>query len=174
MAAPPWRRLILGIAIGYPSWLGMMAVHELGHVMHAWVTGGRIVSVSVPLAGFSQTIVHPNPREHLVVWGGPIWGVTIPLIGCGLFRVVRGRVPDVWRFFTGLCLVANGAYVGLGGFIGGSGDAHDLLRLGTPRAVTIAFGFVCTALGLWCWHRTPGFSFKPPGNRDDVEEPRCD
>jgi hypothetical protein len=151
----------------------MMAVHEVGHVIHAWVSGGRVVSVSVPLLGFSQTIVHPNAREHFVVWGGPAWGVIIPLIGCGVLRIVRGRVPDVWRFFTGFCLLANGAYIGLGWLIAGGGDAQDLLRLGTPRFVMVWFGIACVATGLWCWHRTRGFSFKPAVDRDDVEEPRC-
>jgi hypothetical protein len=168
MADRTWRRWLAALALAYGSWLAMMAVHELGHVIHAWLSGGRIVSVSVPLVGFSQTIVQPNPREHFVVWGGPLWGVTIPLIGCGVFRIVRGRVPDVWRFFTGLCLVANGAYVGIGWLIAGGGDAHDLLRLGTRRDVMIAFGAACVALGLWCWHRTAGFSLKPSRDRDDV------
>src|SRR3954451_16268416 len=27
------------------SWLGMMAVHEAGHVVAAWLTGGKIVRV---------------------------------------------------------------------------------------------------------------------------------
>ncbi len=26
-------------------WLGMMAVHELGHVVGAWLTGGRVAKV---------------------------------------------------------------------------------------------------------------------------------
>jgi hypothetical protein len=173
MGGAPWRRIIIAIVIGYGSWLGMMALHELGHVLHARATGGRIVSVSVPLIGFSRTIVSPNPRAHFVVWGGPLWGVLIPLIGCGVLRIVRGRVPDVWRFFTGLCLVANGAYMGLGSLIAGGGDAHDLLRFGTPRAVMITFGIIGVALGLWCWHRTPGFSFKRRGDGDDVMQRRC-
>ena len=164
-----WRRLVLAIVIGYVSWLGMMAVHELGHALHAWVSGGRVVSVSVPLVGFSQTIVHPNPREHFVVWGGPLWGVIFPLIGCGVLRAALGRVPEPWRFFTGLCLVSNGAYIGLGWLVaGGGGDAQDLLRLGTPRLAMIGFGAACLPAGLWCWHRTRGLSLKPNRDRDDV------
>jgi hypothetical protein len=72
------RRIIVGIVVVYLSWLGMMAVHETGHVLHATLSGGRIVFVSIPLFAISQTFVHPNPREHFVVWGGPAWGIAIP------------------------------------------------------------------------------------------------
>ena len=35
------RALILLLSL-YPSWLAMMAVHEAGHVAHAWVSGGTV------------------------------------------------------------------------------------------------------------------------------------
>ena len=152
------HRLLLGIAIAYVSWLAFMAVHELGHILHAVISGGRVILVSVPLRGFSQTIVHPDPHELFVVWGGPLWGVLIPLMICGVFSVARRRVPDLWRFFTGLCLIANGAYVGLGWRFGGGGDGKDMPRLGTPRLVMIGFGVICVTVGLLFWHRTRGLS----------------
>ena len=46
------RGAILGLGL-YPSWLAMMAVHEAGHVLHAWASGGTVSVVRVPLAGFS-------------------------------------------------------------------------------------------------------------------------
>jgi hypothetical protein len=146
-------RIVVAIVICYATWLGMMAVHEFGHMIGAWLTGGRVVSVSIPVFGFSQTVVHPNPRELVVVWCGPVIGTIIPISIVLIWRAARRAVPDVLTFFAGFCAVANGAYIGLG-WLTHSGDAGDLRRLGTPRWAMIAFGFACVAIGMTCWHRT--------------------
>ena len=145
------RRGIFALVILYASWLAMMVVHELGHVVHALAGGGRVIDVSLPLIGFSQTIVRPNPREHFVAWGGPLWGAALPVIACGIVRAVRGRVPAMLRFFTGFCLVANGVYVGVG-WIWRGGDTADLRRLGTPVWVMVLFGVACVIGGFMMWH----------------------
>jgi hypothetical protein len=106
-------RVLFAIAICYLSWLGMMAIHELGHVVGAWATGARVISVSVPLLGFSQTIVHPNPHELLVVWGGPVVGTVIPAV-IPLIWLLRARVPDLLLSSPDFVAVANGSYIGLG------------------------------------------------------------
>jgi len=146
-------RLFLAVAVLYATWMRMMAVHELGHMLNAWMSGGRVIQVQMPLFGFSQTIVHPNPRERFVVWGGPIWGVLIPLLACGVFRLARGAAPDLVRFFAGFCLIANGAYIGLG-WTKRAGDAADLRRLGVSPALMIVFGLVCMTSGFFLWHLT--------------------
>lgn len=44
------------------SWLGMMIVHEFGHIAGAWLTGGTIAKpVPHPLA-FSRTDLSHNPH----------------------------------------------------------------------------------------------------------------
>ena len=48
--------------------------------------------------------------------------------------------------------LANGAYIGMGGF-DGVGDAGEMLRHGTPMWAMLAFGISACALGLWLWHR---------------------
>src|SRR5205823_1645007 len=101
----------------YASWIGMLVVHEFGHIITAWLTGGGIIKVSLPLLGFSQTIVWPNPHELLVVWSGPVFGAGMPLIIGAMLKLVTRPMPDLWRFFTGFCLIANGAYIGAGAFI---------------------------------------------------------
>jgi hypothetical protein len=146
------RRLALFAAVGYAGWLAMMATHEFGHVLHAWATGGTVVRVVVPMFGFSRTDVSPNPRPLVVAWGGPVWGCAIPLVLTGLFDVARWRGRLVVRFFAGLCLVANGVYLGVG-WTTRAGDAGDLVRLGTPVWVLVSFGVVATGAGLLLWHR---------------------
>jgi hypothetical protein len=55
------RTVLLALVLIYPFWLAMMAAHELGHVIGAVTTGGRVLQVTIPLLGFSETILHPNP-----------------------------------------------------------------------------------------------------------------
>jgi hypothetical protein len=146
------RRVVATIVVVYATWLAMLATHELGHVIAAWIGGGKVLSVSVPLLGFSQTIVWPNPHERLEVWGGPVLGGALPLVACAIVRAAARRVPAALTFFAGFCLIANGGYLGVG-WRWHSGDAGDLLRLGTPVWTLIAFGAVAAAAGLAVWHR---------------------
>jgi hypothetical protein len=145
-------RSAAGIGAVYASWIGMLAVHELGHMINAWVSGGRVAKVIFPVLGFSQTIVWPNPHERFVVWGGPVWGALIPVTILGATYLIRRRVPAPLTFFAGFCLIANGVYIGVG-WMTHSGDAGDLRRLGTPVPLMIASGAIAFAGGLYLWHR---------------------
>jgi len=137
----------------------MLAVHELGHILHALASGGRVIHVSFPPFGFSQTFVDPNPHPLIVAWGGPMWGVCLPALMLLVVRVLLRRVPKLLWFFTGFCLIANGAYIGLG-WMKSSGDAHDLMRSGAPLYTLILFGVVTFASGLLCWHQIPSASWR--------------
>jgi hypothetical protein len=136
----------------YASWLAMMAVHESGHVLAAWVGGGRVRGVILPFVGFSRTDVDPNPEPRLELWGGPLWGSVVPLAAWLLLRKKLPRMLAIQLgFFTGLCLVANGAYLGIGWTMR-AGDAAELIKLHTPMWVLIATGAPMYVLGLFIWH----------------------
>ena len=60
------------------SWLGMMLVHEAGHVLHAWVSGGTVTKVVLGPLVISRTDVNPNPHPLFEIWGGPVWGCLVP------------------------------------------------------------------------------------------------
>jgi hypothetical protein len=72
-------------------------------------------------------------------------------------------IRSVIQFFAGFCLVANGAYVGLGSFTG-AGDCGEMLRTGTPRGAMWLFGAVTIVFGLYLWHRlgSPGRFLRNP------------
>ena len=70
--------LIVSTILG--SWLGMQAVHELGHVLGAWLTGGGIARVILNPLTISRTELAHNPSPLLVVWSGPLFGILSPLI----------------------------------------------------------------------------------------------
>lgn len=145
------RQLLLAPPLLYACWLGMMAVHELGHVLHAWLTGATVSAVRIPLVGFSITQFATNPHPHFVAWGGAVWGCVLPLAVWAVFHLRRWPGRYIVQFFAGFCLIANGVYLGVG-WTRGAGDAGDLLAYGTPVWVMIAFGIVAAAAGLYLWH----------------------
>lgn len=151
----PTTKRLLRIALAavalYVGWLGMMVVHEAGHVLHARLSGGAVERVDVPPLGFSQTFYTHNPNPHFVAWGGPVWGCVIPLTALAALARGPGRVRRAAQLFAGFCLVANGAYLGVGWALP-AGDAADLRYHGTPVAVMIAFGAVTLTTGLLLWH----------------------
>ena len=132
-------------------WLGMMAVHELGHFVGAVVTGGAVERVVLHPLTISRTDVSPNPRPLPVLWAGPVLGVLLPLVLLLVARAARWEKSYLVQFFTGFCFIANGAYIGVGSF-GGIGDAGDMLRHGSPIWSLWAFGLVAFPLGLYFWN----------------------
>ena len=138
-------------------WWLMMATHEAGHVFAAWATGGQIDRVELSPLAFSHTELITNPEPMMVVWAGPVCGVIAPLLlwlGV-LFQRKRkwaSRDLQTTTFLAGFCLVANGGYIGLG-WLDRVGDTNEMLHLGTPIPVMIAFGLVSTCGGLALWHR---------------------
>lgn len=105
--------LLILSTLGF-SWLAMQVVHEFGHVIHAWASGGAVVRVYLHPLDISRTDLARNPHPLFVAWGGAIWGCVLPL---GLFGLVRWRWPAqayLPAFFAGFCLIANGAYLAAG------------------------------------------------------------
>ena len=151
----PFAPLLCLAAAAYPAWLGFQAVHELGHVLHAVASGGRVSHVDLPLVGFSRTDVSPNPHPLFVAWGGVLWVSLLPVIAWRRvprrFRATRSAAGA----FAGICLVGNGAYLTVG-WVNRVGDAGDLMKWGTPAWLVAGAGLVGVAAGLWVWHRLPG------------------
>jgi hypothetical protein len=141
--------LIVSTILG--SWLGMQAVHEFGHVVGAWLTGGRVARVVLhPLAN-SRTDLAVNPHPLPVVWAGPVLGVLLPL---GLWKLadsLRLNAAFVLRFFAGFCLIANGAYIAVGSF-DRIGDAGEMLKHGSAAWQLWLFGATTIPAGFWLWH----------------------
>lgn len=137
-------------------WLLMQAVHESGHVIGAVLTGGQVQRVVLHPLAISRTDVSPNPQAGVVVWLGPLLGCLLPL-------AVALMVPSRFRtghtllhFFAGFCLIANGAYIGIGSFHQ-IGDSGEMLRTGTPQWAMLLFSTVTILAGLALWHRLGSF-----------------
>jgi hypothetical protein len=154
------------------SWLGMQVVHESGHVLAAWAGGETVHRVVLRPLAISRTDATRDRRPLLVAWGGAAVGATLPLGMFALARALRWNRSHLLRFLAGFCLVANGAYLGVGAF-NGDGDAGDLLRFGAPRWSLFAFGLTATPAGLALWHGLgPRFGLGPARGRVDPGDVR--
>ena len=139
-------------------WLGMQAIHELGHVLAAWASDGEVERVVLHPLTFSRTdlVSTKNPHPLLVVMGGPLFGVLFPLL---LYAIAKSDLPKKWshavdylfRFFAGFCLIVNGAYIAFGPGTGHV-DSAELLRDGAARWMLILFGLITIPAGLYLWH----------------------
>jgi hypothetical protein len=144
--------LLIGTFIAF-CWLAMQAVHEMGHVFVARLTGGEVLKVALHPLIVSRTDLGENPHPLAVVWGGPIVGSIFPLL---LFALASAsRLPGLYmfRFFAGFCLVANGVYIGIGWALADGADPSVMTENGSPRWLLVLFGLLATPLGLFLWHR---------------------
>lgn len=133
----------------------MQALHEAGHVLHAAASGGQVAHVDLHPLRLSRTVLASNPRPRFVAWGGAVWGCALPLLGVVIARACRAPAWVVAnaRVLAGVCLLANGVYLGAGGFVH-AGDAGDLLLAGAWRASLLLFGVLASAGGLGLWNGT--------------------
>lgn len=145
------HQLVLILSWVALSWLGFMIVHELGHVLAAWLTGGTVSRVMLHPLQISWTALASNPHPRAVAWGGPMVGSLLPL---GLLAVACAcRLPGSYllQFFAGFCLLSNGLYLLVDAFERG-GDAGTLLRHGAATWQLFVFGLLAAPAGFWCWH----------------------
>ena len=150
--SPRIRQIVFVASILWLSWLLMMLVHEGGHVVGALGTGSVVRRVVWHPAALSRTDVSPNPHPLVEVWAGPVIGCVIPLAAAVAVAATRLRVAYLVWVIAGFCLLANGAYIGVGA-VDPVGDAGELLRHGAPRWTLAGFGMVAAGVGIWIWHR---------------------
>lgn len=144
-------RIVLIVATLLGSWLGMQAVHELGHVLGAKLTGGEVARVVLHPFTLSRTDLAHNPHPLPVVWLGPVFGAVAPLLLWGTAGLIKLPGAFILRFFAGFCLIANGVYIGIGSLVG-AGDCGDLIRHGAALWQLWLFGAATVPLGFWLWN----------------------
>ena len=144
-------RLALPAAAAVTAWFGMQAVHELGHVIGAWATRADVQNVNLHPLEFSRTDLGANPHPLLVVWAGPLLGVLLPLALWGTAAALRLKHAFLLRFFAGFCLLANGAYIGVGS-LARVGDCREMLLHGSPIWVLWIFGLAAFGSGIMVLH----------------------
>jgi len=134
------------------SWLGMQAVHEVGHVAGAVLTGAAVERVVLHPLSLSRTDLGKNPSPLVVAWSGPVLGALLPVALWIAIRALGMPLAYLARFFAGFCLVANGVYIGMGVF-DPIGDSSTIARHGAASWPLALFAVAATPAGLWLWHR---------------------
>ncbi len=133
-------------------WFAMMGVHELGHMLAGWATGGEVQKVVLHPLAISRTDIEPNPHPLVVVWAGPVIGIAIPLCAWSVFSFAKMPGEYLVRFWAGFCLIANGSYIGVGSF-DRIGDAGEMLKYGDSAWTLWLFGTLTVPCGFFLWHR---------------------
>jgi len=160
-------QILLIVSASGLSWLGMMAVHELGHVVHLLLTGGTVEYVILHPLAISYTHPGHNPHPLVVAWGGAIGGCIIPLVMLGTVRRLARPWAYLASFFAGFCLIANGAYLSGDAFVQG-GDGRELVAHGSPPWLLVLVGLVAVAGGLCLWNGLgPHFGLGPARGKVD-------
>jgi hypothetical protein len=144
-------QIVLIISTLVSSWLGMQAIHELGHVLAALATDGAVKQVVLHPLTISRTDLAANPHPLLVVWGGPMFGVLAPLAIWAVFAICKFSAAFVARFFAGFCLIANGLYISAGS-LDRIGDCREMLMHGSSLWQLWLFGAVTVPLGFVLWN----------------------
>ncbi|EAQ79655.1 hypothetical protein [Blastopirellula marina] len=149
-------RSIYCFAILANCWLWMQAVHEFGHVLAAWLSGGRVRLAYLVPWDISRTDYVADQYELSIVWAGPIVGAALPVTIWLAMRLLRSSHEPLAAFFAGFCLIANGAYLGAA-ILTPVGDAAEILQLGGSLWMLALFGVICLPLGVWLWNGRGGY-----------------
>lgn len=130
------------------TWLSSMLIHELGHVLAAIGTGGKLAVVDVRPWHFSTTLLSPNPQPSVVAWSGLLMGWLVPLITLP-FWAMRGKVAlvgSLLKTWSAFCWLATGSYLALA--LGESfSDSGLLLREGWSPVFLFVSGIVVAVIG---------------------------
>jgi hypothetical protein len=136
------NRTIFFVALLSASWVVMTVTHELGHLVAGWVIGAKLVDYDLSPWRMPYSIHQPDPFPRVTIWGGPIFGVLVPLL---LAAAIRNRAT---RFIADFCLIANGTYLAVSAF---SSDPHldtqRLLRAGERPLVIALYCLVTIGIG---------------------------
>ena len=124
------------------SWCVMTFVHESGHILGAWASGGTLQHADLAPWHLPHSSFDPDPHPLITLWGGPIFGAIAPLV-VALF-VRRG-----WMWFIAyFCLLANGSYLALAWVSGEQYlDTTRLLQHGAHPATIAAYCVVTIGAG---------------------------
>ena len=145
------RRTILILLLPV-FWWGMMAIHELGHILSTKLNGGVIDSVELRPWMLSQTERHGSAHELMDIWAGPLFGSLAPVLIWLMGRKLNERPRYYAAAWAGICLIINGMYLALGWLTGEANDSGEIVEAGTSPILIVLVGAALAGSGLYGIH----------------------
>jgi len=122
-------------------------LHEIGHALGAWSTGGIVRGLVIHPFSWSYALA-VSPRDDVTIWAGSILGCLFGiLITFSVFKWRSGRllIPLLVGPVTCLC---NGSYLVLGSVFHLPGDGSVLAARYAPAGVVAAVGLLMLCAGM--------------------------
>jgi len=131
------RMLIVGGLYVFVSYVSEI-VHELGHVLAAWGTGGQVYGIVI--SAFSWSYAYAYSSESMALaWSGFAAQVAFGVMVFCLLWICKSRLSLVGVLLAAESLAEAGGYM-LVGAITNEGDSATLIGRGIAPVVLIAIG----------------------------------
>jgi len=132
------------------GWILGIVLHELGHAVAMWITGGIVNRITITPFSWSYTYYGSIPKyPQFTTWAGALLGSLFGLIV--LFLIRKKATPySVPFLYLGIApMLHGGGYYLLDTFVTKRGDASNLIRSGVPIIVVLAVGFLLAVGGIF-------------------------
>lgn len=125
-------------------------LHEHGHAIAAWATGGKVYRIVFHPFSWSYVNHYVSKAEYRnsIIWAGPLFAVFIGLL---LIMIVwRWRRPSLLPVLMAgvVACTKDGAYLIISCLANIRGDGAILVKHGTPLVVVVAVGVILFAIGI--------------------------
>ncbi|MEO1497784.1 MAG: GNAT family N-acetyltransferase [Planctomycetota bacterium] len=141
-------RVATVVAMAVWMFVAAACAHELGHVLGAYATGGRITSVELRPWRLGHTLVSPNPHPSVVLWSGFLVGWIAPFATRPAWRTTRWLIGPALRAWAWFSWLAFGSYLALAGGERLT-DTGQLVAVGWPVWLLVAIGGGVALVGYW-------------------------
>jgi hypothetical protein len=121
-----------------------IALHELGHAIAMWTTGGIVDRITLNPFSWSYTYYGSTPKNPIYTSSaGVVIGTLSALFLTTLAWRSRSQPWSLIFIMTGIVATAqNGLYLLLDSLLPSGGDASHLIRYGLPASLTIGAGIL--------------------------------
>ena len=132
------------------AWVLGIVLHELGHAVAMWTTGGIVDRITITPFSWSYTYYGSTPKyPQFTTWSGALLG---SLFGLIILFIIRNKPTpySVPFLYLGIApMLHGGGYYLLDTFVTKRGDAASLIRSGVPISVVLAVGFFLAVIGIF-------------------------
>jgi len=151
------RPLVLSIFIFGSSafgWVFGTGLHELGHAVSMWITGGVVNRITLTPFSWSYTYYGSPPKyPQFTTWSGVLLGSFFGLL---ILLWIRNKNSPYFVPFLYLGIapmLQSGGYYFIDTFITKRGDAASLIQAGVPIYYVLGAGLALAFLGGIFFHQ---------------------